>query len=76
MFLKSKNRAALIDGCVRLMVEVVLAADVADQVATSVHLHGHSERDVRTVHRAVPPHVLVLPVFRGMCCTSSIERRY
>ena len=28
VFLKSKNRAALIDGCVRLMVEVVLAADV------------------------------------------------
>lgn len=35
------------------------------QASEKAHLHGHPERNIRTIYRSLSPHVFVLPLFRG-----------
>ena len=66
VFLKSKNRTALIDGCViRKGHGTVVVVDVGPQAKKTFHFYGYSERYFRTVHRGIRAHVFVLPIFRS-----------
>jgi len=67
VFLKSKNRAALIDGCVIGKSHPItgLVVDGDMQTQKTFHLHGNTERHVRAVHRGIPAYVFLLPIFRS-----------
>ena len=71
VFLKSKNRSALIDGCVIRKRYATIAVDVSPQAKKTSHFHGYFERHFRTVHRGVLTHVFVLPIFRSTYLLSS-----
>jgi Autophagy protein ATG9 len=65
VFLKSKNRTALIDGCVIRKDHATIVVDVGPQAKKTSHFHGHFERYFRTIHRRIRAYVLVLPIFRS-----------
>jgi len=65
VFLKSKNRTALIDGCVVCKGHTTAVVNVGLQTKEAFHLHGYLERHIRTLHRGILAHVLVLPIFRS-----------
>jgi hypothetical protein len=65
VFLKSKNRTALIDGCVIRKYHATVVVDVGPQAKKTFHFHGYSERHFRTVYRGIRAHVFVLPIFRS-----------
>ena len=70
VFLKSKNRTALIDGCVIGNGHFAAAVDVGLQPEKTFCFHGHLERHFRAIHRGIFTHVFVLSVFRGICFSS------
>jgi hypothetical protein len=65
VFLKSKNRAALIEGCVIRKDHATVVIDVGPQFKKTFHFHGYFERHFRTVHRGILAYVFVLPIFRS-----------
>lgn len=62
VFLKSKNRAVLIEGYVHLTADLHLLLSGRAQIKTKIHFHGHLKCDLCTFHRPVPSHVFVLPL--------------
>ena len=75
VFLKSKNRMALIDGCVICEVYANAVADAGAQAEKTFHFHGHFERHFRAVHCGVSAYVFVLPILRStyfLCCQGTI----
>jgi autophagy-related protein 9 len=61
VFLKSKNRAALIEGYTRCTLFVYYFS-LHVQITPEVDFYGHSECDLRAIHRALPVNVLVFPI--------------
>jgi Autophagy protein ATG9 len=69
VFLKSKNRATLIDGCVKCH-NLTALANGGVKVETTFHLYGYLKRNLCAFHRGVLAHVFVLPVFRSTYISS------
>ena len=65
VFLKSKNRNALIDGCVICKGHAKAGVDAGAQVEKAFHFHGYSERHLRAVHRGLSSYVFVFPILRS-----------
>jgi hypothetical protein len=63
VFLKARNRGALIEGCVLASLIVLYDTDFFDQAKETIHIHGNTECHFCPVHRIIPTHVLVLPLF-------------
>lgn len=70
VFLNSRNRVPLIEGCVVPPPSLLLCSARSSvhhsvQIAAQIHIHGNSECHLCAVHRAVSSHVFLLPLFRG-----------
>lgn len=63
VFLKSKNRKALIDGYVLPFTLLSLSLICCYKTKATIHFHGNFERDICSIYCALSAHVLFLPLF-------------